>query len=374
MLLCGDNSIINKISDSCCQGKGFVLMEERIVKRNDVFHIYSQAVILCLAVHIVFVVSFGCLRIYPMMYYNVFSVVFYIFARYTLCKRYYRLTVSMVHIEVAFFVALTTVYVGWEPGYAFYLIALCSLVYFCPYKNIYVPYFFSVGELILFICLRLYSNGHAPAAPMPSFASQRFYLYNTAACFGVILYAAYISNLSTVFARRELIEKNQKLLLRVNHDELTKLYTRNYLKEMFAKVQEESLLTAFVMADIDDFKKVNDTYGHSCGDYVLFTVSTIMKTVCSSKAYIARWGGEEFVLMFYGCTNEEALESVQNLRRAVETYDFHYEDVEFHITATFGISFANENSGFDAWINTADERMYYGKKNGKNTVISADKR
>ena len=348
-------------------------MNEHIVESTEVYKIYSHAVLLCLAAHVIFTLSFGFLQMYPMMFYNVFSVLFYLFMRVTLSARRYRLTVSMVHLEVAFFVTLTTVYVGWEPGYVFYLIALCSLVYFCPYKNIYVPYLFSLGEMLLFIGLRLYSDAHESVVTMPVNASKYIYLYNAAACFGVILYAAYISNLSAVFSKRDLMETNRKLQSRVNHDELTRLYTRNYLKEKFAEAEEASFLTALVMADIDDFKHVNDTYGHPCGDYVLAAFSTIMKTICSSKADIARWGGEEFVLLFKACGKEEALQCVQNLRKAVSSYEFRYGGFEFHVTATFGVSFAEEANDLDALVNLADERMYYGKKNGKNTVISTNK-
>ena len=124
------------------------------------------------------------------------------------------------------------------------------------------------------------------------------------------------------------------------------------------------------MVDVDDFKKVNDTYGHSCGDYVLFTLATIMQTVSPSRTDIARWGGEEFVLLLYGQTREEALEQIQNLRRAIASYHFHYSDYDFRITATFGLCFSDENADFTALVNLADERMYCGKKNGKNTVVA----
>lgn len=346
-------------------------MKAKKQTKNSVHNVYVQAVYLCLAAHIIIAFTFAVLRIYPMLFYNLFSIFFYAVIKATLSPARYRLIVALVHIEVAFFASFTTVFVGWAAGYSFYLIALCSLVYICPYKNMYVPYFFSLGELLIFIALKLFCDSHRPLHLLPAGAATDFvYLFNAAACFGVIIYAALISNLSSVFMKRELMEQNQNLQTLLHHDSLTHLYTRNYLQQKFDEARQASGSIALAMVDVDDFKKVNDTYGHSCGDYVLFTLATIMQTVSPSRTDIARWGGEEFVLLLYGQTREEALEQIQNLRRAIASYHFHYSDYDFRITATFGLCFSDENADFTALVNLADERMYCGKKNGKNTVVA----
>lgn len=347
-------------------------MKEKVHENNSVHTGYVQAIYLCLAAHVIFSLTFGILHIYPMLFYNLFSVLFYSIIRIALSPRHYRLIVAMVHIEVAFFASLTTIYMGWASGFAFYLIALCSLIYICPYKNIYVPYLFSIGELFVFIGLKIYSNTHMPLFSVSQDTVTNYiYLFNATACFGVIIYAAFIFNLSSVFTKRELMAQNDSLQTMLHHDELTQLYTRNYLLEKFEQAQANSLSMAVTMIDVDNFKHINDTYGHSCGDYVLFTLSTIMQTVCSTHTDISRWGGEEFVLLIHGMTKEEALEQIQNLRKAIAAYHFHYDNIEFHITATFGISFSEETTDFTALVNLADERMYYGKQHGKNTVIAA---
>lgn len=346
-------------------------MKDHSQKPASVHSVYSQAIYLALFAHVIIAATFGILRIYPLFFYNLFSIFFYLVAKLTLSPRHYRLTVSAVHAEIVFFAALTTVYVGWAPGYAFYLIALCSLVYICPYKNIYVPYFFSVGELFVFLGLKLYTNTHAPVAAIASGTALNYiYLFNATACFGVIIYAALISNISSIFTKKELMEQNQNLQALLHHDDLTQLYTRNYLLEKFNRAKESSHSTALIMIDVDNFKHVNDTYGHSCGDYVLFTISTIMQTVCPPQTDIGRWGGEEFVLLIHNMQKKEVLEQVQNLRKAVEAYHFHYSGTEFRITATFGVSFTEETGDFTSLVNLADERMYRGKQSGKNTVVA----
>ena len=347
-------------------------MKEANTSLFNVHKVYSQIVILAFIAHMAFAVVFICLKIYPLMIYNFFSIAFYVILYLILKPKLYSIATAAVHLEVALFTAITTIYLGWAPGYTFYLIALCSLVYFCPYRNIYIPYYFAIGEITLFLILKIYTVNHAPLAPIASStAINVIYCLNALACVAVILYAAFITNLSGIFARRELVEKNKDLQQQLHHDDLTQLYTRNYLTEKFHKATERSQRMALVLADVDNFKYINDTYGHPCGDYVLFTISTIMKTVCPSGTDICRWGGEEFVLLVYNSNKEEALASIQNLCKAIAAYDFHFEGIDFHVTATFGISFTDEHTTLNELVHLADERMYHGKQTGKNRVIAS---
>lgn len=346
-------------------------MNNSAVSLKNVHKIYSSVVFLALTAHIAFAIVFICLKIYPLLIYNFFSIAFYVVLYIILSPKLYTVGTAAVHLEVALFTIVTTIYLGWEPGYFFYLIALCSLVYFCPYRNIYIPYYFAFGELLIFLILKIYTFRFDAIAPIHSpLVIHILYCLNAAACIAVILYAAYITNLSAIFAKRELLEKNRNLTKLLHHDDLTNLYTRNYLIERFQKSIKSSQSAAVIMTDIDSFKYINDTYGHPCGDYVLFTVSTIMKTVFHSGVDICRWGGEEFILIIYDQSKEEVLASIQNLRKAIASYDFQFSDHAFQVTATFGISFTHEADNLDDLIHLADERMYHGKQSGKNQVIA----
>ena len=95
-----------------------------------------------------------------------------------------------------------------------------------------------------------------------------------------------------------------------------------------------------------------------------------MKTVCHTNIDISRWGGEEFILILYHKSKEEVLSMIQNLRETISTYDFQFDGNDLHVTVTFGISFTDEKNTLDDLVQLADERMYHGKKNGKNRVIA----
>ena len=120
--------------------------------------------------------------------------------------------------------------------------------------------------------------------------------------------------------------------------------------------------------DIDDFKNVNDTYGHNCGDYVLKKIAEIIKV---SDEYVpCRWGGEEFILIGKSASDMDHINELMNrLREAIAKTDFVYEDNRLKITITIGIEEHTQDITIENWISRTDEKLYHGKKSGKNVVI-----
>ena len=121
------------------------------------------------------------------------------------------------------------------------------------------------------------------------------------------------------------------------------------------------------MADIDNFKKINDTYGHNGGDEVLKAVSERMKAVCTG-CDTSRWGGEEFLILCTGPLSDVKA-MLETLRSTIESEPIHYEDMNIPVTLTIGFAGRKKQQSVDEWINTADNNLYYGKTNGKNVVI-----
>lgn len=161
------------------------------------------------------------------------------------------------------------------------------------------------------------------------------------------------------------IESEKKLNSIANIDLLTDLYSRrymiNYLEEYDA--DDEGWLA---MADVDDFKKINDTYGHNCGDYVLNFIAQKMKNICSN-CVISRWGGEEFLI--YNGTHDSTHEVLEKLRREIENSECIYKQQKINISLTIGVAQRNADGDIEEWIKRADDRLYYGKNNGKNMVV-----
>ncbi|MDP8232958.1 MAG: GGDEF domain-containing protein [Candidatus Zophobacter franzmannii] len=153
-------------------------------------------------------------------------------------------------------------------------------------------------------------------------------------------------------------------------DPLTKVFNRRDMEEKMLNAvnlfEREMNPFSFLIIDIDLFKNVNDTYGHDGGDYVLKTLSALLKTSLRKIDTISRWGGEEFLVLLNKTTEEGAGVAAEKLRKAVEDFRFEYNDNSFAITVTVGYSTFDELREVHEVIKEADLALYEGKQNGRN--------
>ncbi len=156
-------------------------------------------------------------------------------------------------------------------------------------------------------------------------------------------------------------------------DSLTDLYNRRYCNQNLKNISEQYIKTGepytLAIADIDFFKKVNDTYGHTAGDEVLVSVAQIMKKSMTGKGFAARWGGEEFLLVYTGCDMETTLTYLEMLVEAIREMRVEYDDKAIKITISIGVATGNGDS-VDKVLCTADNRLYHAKKEGRDRVVS----
>lgn len=156
-------------------------------------------------------------------------------------------------------------------------------------------------------------------------------------------------------------------------DSLTDLYNRRYCNQNLKNISEQYIKTGepytLAIADIDFFKKVNDTYGHIAGDEVLVSVAQIMKKSMARKGFAARWGGEEFLLVYTGCDMETTLTYLEMLVEAIREMRVEYDDKAIKITISIGVATGNGDS-VDKVLCTADDRLYHAKKEGRDRVVS----
>ncbi len=161
-----------------------------------------------------------------------------------------------------------------------------------------------------------------------------------------------------------------------SRDHLTGIYNRRYTQNAIIETVEEKRLEetphALALFDIDDFKYINDTYGHMCGDYVLKKVVTIISNTIKEHDILGRWGGEEFVLFMPSINLDDAVELVDSIRKNVSAALFTYDYNTFQLTITAGLATFDESSDYDQVFSLIDEALYEGKNNGKNQVVIKD--
>lgn len=150
-------------------------------------------------------------------------------------------------------------------------------------------------------------------------------------------------------------------------DSLTMIYNRRGIQEKFNQCRDEKREYSIILCDIDDFKNVNDKYGHECGDIILEKIANIIQKLVEGIGYAARWGGEEILIL---SENKyiDAYVLGEQIRKKIEGTDFSYEGEVISITITIGIGEVKDFLTREA-ILIADKNLYIGKRNGKNIVI-----
>jgi len=188
-----------------------------------------------------------------------------------------------------------------------------------------------------------------------------------------------LSKVKTHLQIKKLMLEQKKLITKLDaisrEDPLTGLSNRRdliekieYERSRFERVKKPFSL---IMADIDHFKKINDTYGHDAGDYVLTRTADLMKDIARKLDTVARWGGEEFLLLLPETELKGATNLAEKLRETICLINFVQEDNKFNITVSFGVNcYTNKEISVDEFLKSTDTCLYQAKETGRNKVVS----
>lgn len=156
-------------------------------------------------------------------------------------------------------------------------------------------------------------------------------------------------------------------------DALTKLGNRAAFDDYFAKqivrFHYQNFELAIVVIDLDDFKRINDNYGHTAGDKTLQVIANTLKKHSGNEAFCGRYGGEEFVLVFSGVNKEWLMNKLNTLRLGVARLPFKFKNTKVSITLSIGVTHIKGDDNVHTAFERADTAMYQAKEKGKNTVI-----
>lgn len=173
--------------------------------------------------------------------------------------------------------------------------------------------------------------------------------------------------------KKELEKANADLALLSQVDGLTCLFNRNYwqkcIETEFKRYVRHRQTSTLVMLDIDNFKRVNDKYGHTVGDYVIKHLAQIISEQVRETDITGRYGGEEFVIFLSGTSSSDAMIFTERLRKTVESSVFIYNDIEIKYTISIGIAeVLPALESVSQWLENTDKALYESKNNGRNRV------
>ncbi len=343
--------------------EGTVMSEVFSAKQAKQLSVVMAA--LFLLIHIFMLVTFHLHQVTPMIWFNVFSIAFYVVMLLLIRKNLLRIFVIATYLEINIHMAAAILCTGWEGGFQITLIGLCLLLFYSDYiarslKEKRIPSLALCPVSVAVYIGTCLVSAHRPAPySLPASVNTWLQVAWGVVVFGIIIV---ILDIFVLIATRS----QEELSNEVFHDKLTGLPNRYYMSSVFSRmtVTENGESHWLAIADLDDFKVINDTYGHNCGDYVLKTVAEMLRGA-PEDVERCRWGGEEFLFAGSG----QPQDYLEGIRKAVENHDFNYQGQRIRMTLTFGYAWFRPGQSIDEWINAADKKLYEGKTAGKNRVV-----
>ena len=260
---------------------------------------------------------------------------------------------------------------GWFCGAQTFLLVMIMMYYFASYANGGKKTIFSGVIFIIYMILFFEYNEKTALITLSSdarFVVRTLFMGTQIICTSVV---AYLFSHDSQTMESKLIEYNKMLKEKANTDPLTGLLNRGAAMERLvtldANLHDECL--SICICDIDFFKKVNDTYGHNMGDQVLIKIGEVLKQQMKGIGFAARWGGEEFLLIFPRKNGDEALQLVYGIQSKIRNIKIPCENGIITVTMTFGLTEYDFNSELDYNIMEADNKLYVGKDSGRNKVV-----
>ncbi|MBO5209929.1 MAG: GGDEF domain-containing protein [Lachnospiraceae bacterium] len=340
---------------------------------------YSILIYSIATVHMVLIALFCYLHILPLIIFNIISVITYLSCAWAIhydCKLiriFY-----IVYAEIIAHSIISTICIGWQFGFPQYIIALIPFGYYMCHSLIdgrrkyLVATLLGIAGFISYIGCRIISLFSGAVYEINVSTLLEFFIYgfNTVCTFVFLLIFSLIFVYEMQNATNKLSNQNAILEKLASTDPLTSLYNRRSMQIFLNHALESGSDFCIFMCDIDNFKKINDTYGHDFGDEVLKVVSSIIQEQVEDYDYVCRWGGEEILVLSNNSTLTRSCQIAENVRRNIANNMFHNGDKIIHCSVTIGVASHQKNETVEDTITKADANLYYGKRNGKNRVVS----
>lgn len=301
---------------------------------------------------------------------NLLLVAIYGYLLYLTYENHTRTALILYNIVMLGAVCFNVTLIGWDSGFQHFLFTLVLLDLLFTYLSKW-----SQGVVVMGLCaarlgLYFFCRGHGKIVQIEGACDIFLQVLTTVVVFVLLYLSGLMLSKDSQAVERKLMKYNNELQQAANTDTLTKLWNRHYLMHyMGKKVEYPDDFLSIAIGDIDFFKKVNDTYGHECGDEVLRTLADIFKKEMEGHGVAARWGGEEFIFLFEGANGDEAKILLAHLQNAVRKATITYGEVQLRVTMTFGLVEYDTKLRLDENISIADERLYIGKESGRDRII-----
>ena len=321
------------------------------------------------------------LAVYGSMF--AYSGLFFLFINFAICffvsmalyidfnePKFEKIINLWIQLSATYIMVSSILVLGWGYGFELFLLELIAINYASPLKNLVLKITLPLLQLTLFIILYFTFSGLDA-----NYGSETIRHISFIFCFCMIALKFFVlqDNTSTISTLDIIATQKQNISYKniAEIDYLTGLYNRAPMNEIISKhfkmlSNHQIRSLAIILCDIDNFKNVNDTYGHIFGDIVLSKVAEILNIKISKFGKICRWGGEEFLAIIPAQNFKKCIQIAESARIAIHSAN----PDKVPISATFGLLYIENAIEINDAISITDNLLYRGKNQGKNQVVS----
>lgn len=335
-------------------------------ERPQFWRVAQRCCIIAGSVDIAFFVLFLWLNSPILAWINVLSVLMYAGGYFAYKYRRNELGSLLIWGEVIGHSALGTLLIGWDSGFHYFLLMFVPILpVTSTRKRAIIMLLMLWGYYIgLYLMMQVLS----PLQPVPSAALSMVNVFNFSVVFVMFSYLAF-------FYVKTIGRAQQQLKHAASRDPLTGLFNRRHMGDivnsLMKRVEKHNHALSVALIDLDRFKMINDLQGHSTGDKILEDTAKLLENAIRPGDLVARWGGEEFLLLLPGTTVIQAREVAERIRKTIESYG--WEQVigdSLTVTASIGVAQLKSGETFNCAVKNADVALYKSKAAGRNLVMS----
>lgn len=320
---------------------------------------------LAIVIHVLFVPLFYFIGSTLLAVFNVGSIILFIFCLALLKREHYSPAIFLAWLEIIGHAVLATRVVGWEGGFHYYLLIIIPLIFATVSQETGRKIILMTLICLIYILMDNFLRDAVPLTLVNEDILSLVRYANVTITFAFLGYVAF-------FYINTVDKAENRLFWHATTDPLTGLFNRRHQVDVIEYERKQFKRSgksfSFILADIDDFKTINDIHGHDTGDRILIIISNLLIRTLREQDSTARWGGEEYLILLPNTPLDQAVEIAERIKQAITSDEININGSNISLTITMGISEYRDGESIDACITRADEALYRGKKNGKDRV------
>ncbi len=344
------------------------LLDTQRIAADRFWHFARQGMLIAIGLHAIFGVAGWLVGAIPLLAVQLATIAIYTLC-YVLSARGHRwLPIALTWVDLLGHATLACWIVGVASGFQYYSWILLPLLFANVHRNLRVKTVMALCLIVVYVGIDWWLHRTSPwvAVNPDALAGLRYF---NIVCFLAALGVIAAAHAQTVDAAA------QRLAALASTDMLTGMLNRrrmsDHLQKELALARARNLPLAVMLLDIDRFKFINDEYGHARGDQVIVAVGEILRANIRRQDLVARWGGEEFLVLQPEAETEAARDTAERIRRAVAAYVVCDEIDATPVTVTIGVASWREGERLEETMQRADAALYAGKRAGRDRVVIA---